>query len=53
MKLHRFVFVVILRDIKTKKTPLNKKRGVATQRIKVAVLKLNLNNVDNPLFYIF
>lgn len=25
MKLHRFVFVVILRDIKTKKTPLNKK----------------------------
>jgi len=25
MKLHRFVFVVILHDIKIKKTPLNKK----------------------------
>ena len=45
-----FVFNVVLREIK--KTPLLL-RGVATQRIKVAVLKLNLNNVDNPLFYIF
>ena len=53
MKLHRFIFEVILRDIKkTKKHPLIK-RGVATQRIKVAVLKLILNNVDTPLFYIF
>lgn len=52
MKLHRFVFVVILHDIKIKKHPLIKK-GCCYPKDKVAVLKLILNNVDTPLFYIF